>query len=62
MWNLFVYKRNLKEKKGTTTDMTLGILSYHRMFSNRKKENATWCLKSMCFSFQKNTFCGKKLS
>ena len=33
MWNLFVYKR----KKGNTTDITLGIFSYSRMFSNRKK-------------------------
>ena len=38
MWNLFVYKRNEEEKKGNTTDMTLGNLSYHRMISNRKRK------------------------
>ena len=37
--------------KENMTVMTLGNLSYHRMFSNRKKGNTAWYLKSICFSF-----------
>ena len=32
---IYLFTKEKKKKKGNTTDMTLGSLSYHEMFSNR---------------------------
>ena len=60
MWNLFVYKRNEEgggKKKGNKPDMTLGNLSYNRMFSNRKKKGKYDMMSEIyLFQFSKNFF------
>ena len=58
---IYLFTKKKKKKKKKKKDNTTGNLSYHRKFSNRKKKKkkkkGNTCLKSICFSFQKNTFC-----
>ena len=57
MWNLFIYKRN--EEKKIRQIWHLEIFHKIKCFQIEKKGNTTWCMKSICFTFQKIIFCGK---
>ena len=61
MWN-FLFTKEMKKKKGNTTDMTLGNLSDHRMFSNRQKGKYDMMSEIYLLQFSKKILFVIKLS
>ena len=55
---IYLFTKEMKKKK-IRQIWHLEIFHKIKCFQIEKKGNTTWCMKSICFTFQKIIFCGK---